>query len=53
MRMLPPLLLGLLVPGCGTTTTKRLHLPPLRTVPYVELEAILGRLLDHRSRSRL
>jgi apolipoprotein D and lipocalin family protein len=32
----------LLATGCATTTTDRLHLPPLRTVPHVELQRYLG-----------
>lgn len=39
---LPSLLAGLLATGCATTTTERLKLPPLETVPYVDLNRYLG-----------
>ncbi|MBN2359198.1 MAG: lipocalin family protein [Deltaproteobacteria bacterium] len=42
MKPMASLLLGLLGAGCATTTTERLHLPPLQTVPRVELERYLG-----------
>jgi apolipoprotein D and lipocalin family protein len=32
----------LLAAGCATSTTDRLHLPPLRTVPHVDLQRYLG-----------
>lgn len=40
MRVL--LLPALLLSACGTTTTARLKLPPLETVPSVELQRYLG-----------
>jgi len=42
MRSTGLLLLGLLTMGCKPTTTERLRLPPLRTVPRVELKRYLG-----------
>jgi apolipoprotein D and lipocalin family protein len=43
LRALAKLLLGTLaVAGCATTTTARLHLPPLQTVPRVDLNRYLG-----------
>lgn len=37
-----PLLLGLALAGCGATTTELLRLPPLETVPAVDLERYQG-----------
>jgi apolipoprotein D and lipocalin family protein len=34
---------ALAITGCASTTTARLHLPPLQTVAHVELERYLGR----------
>lgn len=42
MNRLRALAATLLALGCGTTTTDRLGLPPLRTVPRVDLERYLG-----------
>lgn len=43
LRRLAKLLLGTLAAaGCTTTTTTRLHLPPLQTVPRVDLNRYLG-----------
>jgi len=43
MNRLRTLAAGLLaLAGCKTTTTERLHLPPLQTVPRVELPRYLG-----------
>lgn len=43
MDRLARLVLGALsVAGCAATTTARLHLPPLATVPHVDLERYLG-----------
>ncbi|MCU0661012.1 MAG: lipocalin family protein [Myxococcota bacterium] len=42
MRAPFSLLFGLLGLGCATTTTERLHLPELHTVPRVDLERYLG-----------
>ncbi len=42
MRSTSLLLLALWVTACTPTTTERLHLPPLRTVPRVELKRYLG-----------
>jgi apolipoprotein D and lipocalin family protein len=36
------LLLGLALTGCSATTTETLRLPPLRTVPSVDLERYVG-----------
>lgn len=36
------LLAGIALVGCSETTTERLDLPPLRTVPQVDLERYLG-----------
>ena len=46
-RRIVGLLLGLLaVAGCATTTTERLRLPPLATVPHVDLDRYLGTWYD-------
>jgi apolipoprotein D and lipocalin family protein len=37
-----PLLIGLAAIACTTSTTKRLHLPELRTVAHVDLSRYLG-----------
>jgi apolipoprotein D and lipocalin family protein len=43
LRKLGKLILGsLIVIGCATTTTARLHLPTLQTVPHVDLNRYLG-----------
>jgi apolipoprotein D and lipocalin family protein len=42
MNRLGALVASLVAMGCGTTTTDRLHLPPLQTVPRVELRQYLG-----------
>jgi apolipoprotein D and lipocalin family protein len=43
LRRLVKLLVGsLAVTGCATTTTARLGLPPLATVPHVDLDRYLG-----------
>ncbi len=42
MRTLSILALSLLTAGCTTSTTKRLHLPALRTVDRVDLDRYLG-----------
>ncbi len=42
MKTLSMLALSLLSWGCTTTTTKRLQLPPLRTVDHVDLQRYLG-----------
>ena len=42
MRSISAMLLALLGAGCATTTTERLKLPPLQTVPQVELQRYLG-----------
>lgn len=42
MKLLRWLLGGALVMACATTTTKRLGLPPLETVEYVELSRYTG-----------
>jgi len=43
MRRLAKFLLGVLAAGgCTTTTTARLHLATLQTVPYVDLKRYLG-----------
>jgi apolipoprotein D and lipocalin family protein len=42
MRSLTPLLIGLLGAGCAPTTTARLHLPELQTVPRVDLGRYVG-----------
>jgi apolipoprotein D and lipocalin family protein len=43
MRRLARVLLGALTTtGCATTTTARLHLAPLATVPHVDLNQYLG-----------
>jgi apolipoprotein D and lipocalin family protein len=42
-RGLPLLLLALLSVGCGATTTELRHLPPLTTVPSVDLQRYLGK----------
>jgi apolipoprotein D and lipocalin family protein len=47
LRRLAGLLLGALAAGgCATTTTARLHLPELQTVPRVDLERYLGTWYD-------
>lgn len=42
MKALSTLALALLATSCATTTTERLHLPPLRTVDRVDLQRYLG-----------
>lgn len=42
MKRLAGVVWVLLATGCGTTTTERLHLPPLRTVARVDLSRYLG-----------
>lgn len=43
LRGLAKLLIGALTAaGCATTTTARLNLPPLQTVPHVDLNRYLG-----------
>jgi apolipoprotein D and lipocalin family protein len=42
MKPLALMLLGLFGAGCATTTTARLHLPELQTVPHVDLARYLG-----------
>ena len=42
MKRLRALAACLLATGCTTTTTDRLHLPPLQTVPRVDLQRYLG-----------
>jgi apolipoprotein D and lipocalin family protein len=42
MKRLTALVAGLLASGCASTTTERLHLPPLQTVPRVDLQRYLG-----------
>jgi apolipoprotein D and lipocalin family protein len=42
MGRLGALVVSLLAAGCAATTTERLHLPPLRTVPRVDLPMYLG-----------
>ncbi|BDG05621.1 lipocalin family protein [Anaeromyxobacter oryzae] len=42
MRRLRTLVASLLATGCATSTTDRLHLPPLQTVPHVDLGRYLG-----------
>ena len=47
LRRLVSLLLGpLALAGCATTTTERLRLPPLVTVPHVDLDRYLGTWYD-------
>jgi apolipoprotein D and lipocalin family protein len=47
MKKLGKLLLGMLaLIGCTTTTTARLHLPELRTVPQVDLNRYVGTWYD-------
>lgn len=41
-----PLLAAIALAGCAATTTERLRLPPLATVPRVELERYLGTWYD-------
>ena len=36
------ILVGILLGGCATTTTERLQLPPLQTVPQVDVARYLG-----------
>lgn len=36
------LMMGMAAMGCATSTTDRLHLPPLETVPQVDLSRYLG-----------
>ena len=42
MQFLHALLVGLLGAGCAATTTERLHLPALGTVPHVDLGRYVG-----------
>jgi apolipoprotein D and lipocalin family protein len=42
MKAIAALVLALLTMSCATTTTERLHLPPLRTVDHVDLQRYLG-----------
>jgi apolipoprotein D and lipocalin family protein len=42
MKLLPPLVFGLLAVACTTSTTKRLHLPEVRTVGHVDLSRYTG-----------
>jgi apolipoprotein D and lipocalin family protein len=42
MRKLVVLFASLVGFGCAATTTERLNLPPLRTVPYVDVERYVG-----------
>jgi apolipoprotein D and lipocalin family protein len=42
MKLLSPLAFGLLAVACTTSTTKRLHLPELRTVAHVDLSRYTG-----------
>jgi apolipoprotein D and lipocalin family protein len=35
-------LISFIVAGCATSSTKRLNLPPLKTVPYVDLNKYIG-----------
>jgi len=45
--MLRRILIGVLaLGGCGTSTTARLHLPELRTVPHVDLARYVGTWYD-------
>ena len=47
LRHLVMLLLGVMAAaGCAKTTTARLHLPTLQTVPHVDLERYLGTWYD-------
>jgi apolipoprotein D and lipocalin family protein len=41
-RLITSLMGALLLVGCGTSTTVRLGLPPLQTVPHVDLPRYLG-----------
>jgi apolipoprotein D and lipocalin family protein len=42
MKVRATMLLGLMGAGCSTTTTARLHLPELKTVPRVDLGRYVG-----------
>ncbi len=42
MKSMMKLLIGLACAGCASTTTQRLHLPPLQTVAHVDLQRYLG-----------
>lgn len=42
MKRLASLAWGLVAAGCATTTTDKLHLPPLETVAHVDLERYVG-----------